>query len=105
MQKPIEKPQDSLSYCLKKYYWYFEAVGSDKHKDYLVCFYTRQQILDEDNNVDKTKLKAYFSTIRSPAYVNVDLVDKCAVKQESTKETAYYLYQCLSKVLTATANL
>lgn len=55
------------------------------------CYYLKLEILDKNNNLDITKLKALY-------YESGDArVEKCAVKKESLQETAYYIHQCLNK--------
>lgn len=88
---------DAVQSCLEKYPQ--DRTGTHNYKEYLTCFYITLNILDEDNNLDKTKLKAYIFQQRGYDVDKSALVDECAVKKESPKETAFHLQRCIYKDL------
>lgn len=96
-QKPTEEQleefRESQEYCSRNHYHTFA--------DYLLCFFVRTRILDQDNNLDKAKLKiCLVGEFLGHIYTDdegtlMSIIDKCAVQQESPRTTAVFVYRCI----------
>lgn len=87
MLKPTEQPEShfqTLDCCMKKHDYQSEGDNGD-YKECLVCYFLRQEILDQDNNLDKTKLIPRYFGLAKPNRDKSAQINEWVVKKESLK--------------------
>lgn len=70
----------------------------DDYEDYLVCYFIGMKIMDENNNLDKKKLKDEYLKDRRLTKNQSARFNKCVVKKKTPKATAVAAEKCIEKI-------
>lgn len=69
------------------------------YEDYLVCYFLGMKIMDENNNLDKKKLKVEYLKDKKLNKDQSARFDECVVKKETPKETAVAAEECIEELI------